>query len=1198
MVQSDDPRAADVFDFVDAYAAAQERGEDPPLAHWLARFPASQEAVAHEWLALRRGAEPAALGASPSPRAAPAADRIGPYRLIRELGRGGQGAVFLAEDTRILRRVALKVLGSRFDTIRDDKLRRFRREAEIIARLEHPSLCTVYEADLEGEQPYIAMRFVEGRTLAEVLTEARRSGDASEAVQLDTGDDSAPRASLARFPPRTKLELDGVLFFFERAARALHAAHEAGVVHRDVKPGNVIVATDGRPVILDFGLAREESEGDAARITESGEVFGTPAYMSPEQLDSRSDELDRRTDVYSLGVALYEALTLHRPFEQAARPALYLAIQSQPAPDPRTFHADLSEDVAVLLATALEKDRARRYPTALDLAEDLRRIRQYEPIRARPAGVGLRFARWIRRHPALASATIGTILSLSAGLAVALDLLGAERAALQAKDQALGEKDAALAVALGKHLAQRSIELAKEDAAAALALGILGAERAPGYQTLSALYPALENCWIERELPGDDSFPMTALAIDPTGRYVIGAFNDGVALVWEAATGAQAGRITPGAGAIDVLAIDPAGGQVALSAVDGTIALARLPDGEIQARVATGQRATRLEFSRDGARLLARAATGVVRLLDPRRAVTVAESSGPHTDARFGASGRVLLFGVAGLRSADLRLVGTERPWTALAACTAFDVAPDGSWFARGLESGEIEARDERGDLLARASSPDGLVRQLSIAPHGRRAALVCGADPQASLWIWSPDAAPVALGITGRRASVRFAWSPDGERVAVSTGDTTVRVCDARSGALERAYTLQKRQTDAVWTPDGARLVTATSGFAYVLFARARPDTFDLPRHAGAVRALRLAPDGERLLSASADGTAHLASLRDATAAPQVFAHGAPLLDAHFAASGALILTAGEDGVVRAFDSATAACVAAAEPLSGGIAALVTDEASARAAVVGRDGTALMLDAASGAVRSVATALGGASRATSAAFLDGGARLAFGTHEGAVVVLDVETLEPLVRREFGRPDAPARAIVALDASPAGELAIGCADRFVRFWIPGPAGESRPERFVFHLRGLAWSPRGDGVLALGLEPGPRAVRVLLAATGDPQAPHNAHRGAITCAAFADDGSGALSGASDGSVFSWSARDGAPLVQRTELGASVASVAFARTRAGPSAAAGLADGSVRVWPLDPLSAARARRPRALADWELKRERKLADPLPFD
>jgi len=241
-----DPEAADVFDFVDEFLTDRDKGRELALAHYLARYPRCQDAVAREYLALKAPATDGVHATAPEPRSAVAEARIGPYRLLSEIGRGGQGTVFLAEDSRIARRVALKVLASRFDLVSEDRRRRFRREAEVIARLEHPGICGIYDADIEGDAPYIAMRHVEGRSLAQILADARAATPAPPAPESD-----APESDVTTtWPPRSSLDVRRVLLLFERVARALHAAHEAGVVHRDVKPGNLMVARDGKRAIV------------------------------------------------------------------------------------------------------------------------------------------------------------------------------------------------------------------------------------------------------------------------------------------------------------------------------------------------------------------------------------------------------------------------------------------------------------------------------------------------------------------------------------------------------------------------------------------------------------------------------------------------------------------------------------------------------------------------------------------------------------------------------------------------------------------------------------------------------------------------------------------------------------------------------------------------------------------------------------
>ncbi len=312
---------------------------------------------------------------------------VGGYRLLEELGRGGQGAVFVAEDTRLGRRVALKVLPDAA-AASPEALERLRREAAAAARLQHPGLCTVFDAGVADGAPYVAMQLLSGRTLAEWLRDE-------------------PPADLARDDVLRRLEL------VEEAARALHAAHEAGVVHRDVKPGNVMVTEDGRAVVLDFGLARDEASDHT--LTRSGDVFGTPAYMAPEQVLGR--RAGPGVDVHGLGVVLYELLTGERPFTGPTREALFHAILTAAAPDVRARVPAAPRDLSVVVSTALAKDVGHRYRTALDLAEDLAAVRASRPIAARRPSTVARVARWARRDPVQAGlvAALGLALVVAAG---------------------------------------------------------------------------------------------------------------------------------------------------------------------------------------------------------------------------------------------------------------------------------------------------------------------------------------------------------------------------------------------------------------------------------------------------------------------------------------------------------------------------------------------------------------------------------------------------------------------------------------------------------------------------------------------------------------------------------------------------------------------------------------------------------------
>jgi serine/threonine protein kinase/WD40 repeat protein/tetratricopeptide (TPR) repeat protein len=344
-------------------------------------------------------------------------EALGEYTIIREVGRGGMGVVYEARQRSLGRRVALKVIRS--GLLQDRRaMERFKHEATIASRLDHPGICTVYEAAVDGDTPYIAMRYIDGETIStRISTRFGRSEAASRrtASVREASSPSPPAAAQDAAPPSPPdcKEIFGYTEMIERAARALHVAHEAGFVHRDIKPGNIMVDREGQPVILDFGLARDEMAGTHG-LTATGDQLGTPAYMSPEQVSSARFPVDRRTDVYSLGVTLYECVTGTLPFDAPTREVLYRQILEVDPPDPRRRNPAVPKDLAIILQTVLEKDLARRYATALDFAEDLRRARSNEPIRARSLNAAQRAWRWCRRRPAVAALGASVFLLLVA----------------------------------------------------------------------------------------------------------------------------------------------------------------------------------------------------------------------------------------------------------------------------------------------------------------------------------------------------------------------------------------------------------------------------------------------------------------------------------------------------------------------------------------------------------------------------------------------------------------------------------------------------------------------------------------------------------------------------------------------------------------------------------------------------------------
>jgi len=309
--------------------------------------------------------------------------KLGPYELQEELGHGGMGMVFRARHERLGTLCALKVLIAG-EHASPESIARFQREAASVARMgKHPNIVTVFDLGQEGSLAYYAMELVEGTTLAARLRER----------------------------PFTPVETAALL---ERVARALAFAHERGVVHRDVKPENIVVRSDGEPQVMDFGLALDQNA--SARLSVSGDIMGTPAYMAPEQARGDVEGIDARTDVYAIGAVLYEMLTGIPPHRGTDLPDLLRRVAAGDIVPPRRFRSDVPRDLEPVCLACLAPDRDRRYATATALADDLARFQRGEPVHARPVSALERALRFVARRRAvllpsalavLAAATFG-----------------------------------------------------------------------------------------------------------------------------------------------------------------------------------------------------------------------------------------------------------------------------------------------------------------------------------------------------------------------------------------------------------------------------------------------------------------------------------------------------------------------------------------------------------------------------------------------------------------------------------------------------------------------------------------------------------------------------------------------------------------------------------------------------------------------
>jgi WD40 repeat protein/predicted Ser/Thr protein kinase len=971
--------------------------------------------------------------------------QIGRYRVLRLLGEGGMGAVYEAEQDRPQRTVALKVI--RPGLLAPELLRRFAHEVEILGRLHHPGIAQIHEASVAQDgQPFFAMEFIRGLPL----------------------DEYARQRSLTL---RDRVEL------LARVCDAVQHAHDQGVIHRDLKPANILVDESGQPKVLDFGVARATDLLTGAGLTQTGQLLGTPSYMSPEQVTGDSAAIDRRADVYALGVILFELLAHRLPLQLANRPlaeAARLILEEEP-PRLGSIYPELRGDVETIVAKALEKDTARRYPSPAELAADLRRWLAHEPILARPPSALYHLRKFARRHKGLVGGVLATVAALVLGLVgTTLFAVGEARQRRQAEYQTYRARIAAAVGALALHDvadARRQLDDAPQelrdwewhhlhsrldDSSEVIPLpagkyGFLLA--APDQLRIGAMTPARLRLM---DLKGDEvgSVPVGAgrgpLAFPMQTRHGLRvaawAGNKAFDLLDEAGQ-VHCHAEVPLAKEPGSIVVSPDGTRLAWPRHDGEVIVYSATTGK-QTAVLGGHRggAWALTFSPDGTRLASGGEDKMVRLWDAATGALLATCEG-HTSKVLGVA-----FSPDGKRLVTTSSDATVRQWDAAKGkqagvpydrhsgevmCAAY--SPDGQWVASAGTDRTVRvwrAKDRQDAAVLHGHT--GAVSQVAFAPGGRRLASLSGVasffvagDGTVRVWDVDPGATlPVLRGHTKYVYPVAF--SPDGRWIASGDWDGTARLWDAATGEPCAELPHAGYVLSLAFTPDSQRLVTGSFGEDQLRIwdvATARVVDKGIPGPGQDFRFLTVSPDGKRV-AAGADNMPLCVS--DLTTGERLFsAEGTPLA---YSPDGRWLAIVRADGrTVALLDARTHAQVAEfhGDDELGHVHSAAFSPDSRLLAISSFDSTVRLWHVDS---RTCRVLTGHTFEVFAVAFHPDGTRLATAGRDGAVWLWDLKRGE-----EVARLPGHITYIWSLAFSPDGTtLASASGDSTVRLWDTTP----------------------------------------------------------------------------------------------------------------------------------------------------------------
>jgi WD40 repeat protein/serine/threonine protein kinase len=1139
---------------------------------------------------------------------------IGEFELLSRLGQGGMGVVYRAWQPSLGRQVALKCMLRAGDPKAEA---RFSREIRALGRVEHRHVVKVFTSGSEGDQWFYAMELIEGAELSRVCEQL---GDSS-AGDVDEGNwqkavssafeqarsEEKPiskteiRPARPASPPARTSGLAGgrghvtlVADLVRMVAEAAHSLHEAGVVHRDIKPGNIMLTGEtNHPVLMDLGLAQlaDESEG---RITRTRQFVGTLRYASPEQILS-AGKVDRRTDIYSLGATLWELLTLRPIFdasEETSTPELMLKIQTHEPEKPRKYNDLVPRDLEAIVLKCLEKDRGRRYATAAELSDDLGRFLAGEPVAAQPPSLTYITGKYVRRYKGrlmLAAAMalilviglVASFISIDSQRRVAVGLVGQlkeakdkseaqTKAAVHLAGQLKVEKDISEAQTKAAVLAKRQVEVkgqALREEAYNSAITIAERELTTrndvgraGELLEGESCPSSMRGWewdyLIRLRDGDrpplaeHKSGLWMAAFSTNGKHIATVSIDGTLKFWNAETGKLENSIDADEGLITA-PVRPLMDQLGISRIPVTC-LAFSPDGK---HIATGSCAPNPVA----------AATNPVGVATALGNLLMGSEHEAVKAVVKDASGIVIIWD---LKTGESRTFDQQ-----VGLVLSVTYSPDG----KRIASSSINPANtfvvwnaETREVIKVVKGHESQVHRLRYSPDGK---LLVSSDTDGMVRLWDAETFEEVRSKRAHPAPIiDFSFSPDGRRFATAGDDGLLRVWETATFAplLElRGHT--GSALGIAYSPDGNRIASAGFDKTVRLWdSSTGQEKLTLRGHSNTVWSVAFSPDGRRLVSASFDSTARVwdSTPREERRGPGLFSrvgHSDRVNSIAFSRDGRYLASGGWDMEARLWDGMSGSPLKVFKGHNGAIFGLALSPDGKKLATASWDHKVKVWDTASGRV--LVTFSEHTAPVHGVAFSPNGRWVASGGFDGNVKVWDAATGKALAYCDgFIFP------VFAVAFSPDGRrLASGGADRSVKIWdaARGTLLETRKGHEA-SIHALNFSPNGKRLVSASwdqtlriwdVDPAARSPNLSSLVT------LKGHTDRVSSVTYNHDGTRIASGSEDKTVRIWDARNGVEVHDPILHRGTVWSVAYPPDEKRIAAATWSKDGWVKTSPLD-------------------------------